>query len=785
MNHEQAGEAQQKKAAGAEASQAWAALADLMRNTPLDISSAWLDEVQARWGSREGHLLLRVPQGTDPLWMKKKFLPVANVFFSQLQGGQGRLLVEYPREEVDDDLRLKAERGAYESIVRPEKLLPVSIYMFQHWLPVLQPSAFWVVLAMRQTAFVSRATASQVGKRISLRDLARWIPMHYSSVRRAILREGFLNWFFTQTKEAHDDLPPEYTVSVAYPLAPHHLAWVEEFLQKGLGEGKRMEAILQELLELTREVRAIRPGDLDYPGTYLEERKSVLDLLAAYRAGKVNGAIHDLAQQLNREITRDYLTVSIPHYFLLRYGDALSANEAALIWYLRSLYHGKDESAHRFQGYTSLARRVGIGRNTLQRYLARCEPPEEQPATFSPLYKEEQTLRNWLALRTLEEADPGQATEFEILPRSNEPIHPEDADRYRELIERELRKITRRSETTPSPPVQSETGYVQKETSPEETPSGEGIQTETGVEKDATPHPQSATGAEQSETPAGQTETLSSSKAQHLNNLPTEESVNQLSNLSNNQPLQPHQLDLWQAEENEESEGAGGGVVVNYYKLLGFDGYSQKKKEKIIPDILQRETLFLAWLMRNHLTEANFPSRLAVRNMQENNTTESKYLTLAQKGWLRLRTLLHDEYELLLEREESQDIIRALQDTAFPGVLQDILLEPEKERVGAQGSGDSRKETREWRQGQGAVAPLYRHGWNVVRGELQREMDKVDFDTWVRNIRLVQVKDGEFVFETSNDYAREWLKKNLASRLEEKLAPFADEEEARVVFVCR
>ena len=331
------------------AAQAWDALAGLMKNTPLDIPAAWLEEVQVRWGREGSHLLLRVPQGTDPLWMKKKFLPVANVFFSQLQGGQGRLIVEYPREEVDDDLRLKAERGAYESIVRPEKLLPVSIYMFQHWLPVLQPSAFWVVLAMRQTAFVSKATSSQVGRRISLRDLARWIPMHYSSVRRAILRENFLDWFFSQTKEAHDDLPPEYTVYVAYPLAPHHLAWVEEFLQKGIGQGKRMEAILQELLDLTREVRSIKPGDLDYPETYLHSRKSVLDLVASYRAGEVNGAIHDLAQQLNREITRDYLTVSIPHYFLLRYGDLLSANEAALIWYLRSLYHGEGQSAHRFQ----------------------------------------------------------------------------------------------------------------------------------------------------------------------------------------------------------------------------------------------------------------------------------------------------------------------------------------------------------------------------------------------------------------------------------------------------
>ena len=301
-----------------EASKAWEALSAIMIDTPLGASPEWMEEVQVRWGSQGAHLLLKVPQSTDPLWLKKKFLPVANIFFNQMQGGQGRLIVEFEKGPVDEDVRLKAERGAYESIVHPEKLLPVSIYMFQHWLPVLEPSAFWVALAMRQSAFVSKATSPLVGKRISLRDLARWIPMHYSSVRRAMLRDGFLSWFFTETQEGYEDLAPEYAVYVEYPLAPHHLSWIETFLQKGIGEGKRMEELLKELLDLTREIRQIKHGELEYPQEYELERRSVLDLVSSYRSGEVNSVIHDLSSQLNREITRDYLTVSIPHYFLLR-----------------------------------------------------------------------------------------------------------------------------------------------------------------------------------------------------------------------------------------------------------------------------------------------------------------------------------------------------------------------------------------------------------------------------------------------------------------------------------
>jgi hypothetical protein len=150
--------------------------------------------------------------------------------------------------------------------------------------------------------------------------------------------------------------------------------------------------------------------------------------------------------------------------------------------------------------------------------------------------------------------------------------------------------------------------------------------------------------------------------------------------------------------------------------------------------------------------------------------------------------LLRDEYELLLEKEETQEIIWSLKETAFPGVLKDILPEPERERVGMEGSGGSWAGQGDWGRTRDQVDPLYKHGWDVVRGELQMEMDKGEFDTWVRNIRLVKVEGGEFVFETSNSYARDWLEEHLESRLAKKLAPLIareGEKKARVVFVCR
>ena len=156
---------------------------------------------------------------------------------------------------------------------------------------------------------------------------------------------------------------------------------------------------------------------------------------------------------------------------------------------------------------------------------------------------------------------------------------------------------------------------------------------------------------------------------------------------------------------------------------------------------------------------------MAVRNMQENNTTESKYLTLAKKGWLRVYQLMTDEFELFLERKETAKIIQALQGTDFPGVLKDIL--PEKEIVGSGGKVEPSLGKRRTGDSRQQVDPIYQHGWEVVQGELQREMDQGDFDTWVSSIRLVKVKDGQFVFETC-DY-NHWTTplNNLVSRAKE------------------
>ncbi len=53
--------------------------------------------------------------------------------------------------------------------------------------------------------------------------------------------------------------------------------------------------------------------------------------------------------------------------------------------------------------------------------------------------------------------------------------------------------------------------------------------------------------------------------------------------------------------------------------------------------------------------------------------------------------------------------------------------------------------------------------WQSALGQLQLEMPKASFDTWVRDTQVVQFKDGQLTIGVRNAYARDWLESRLSS----------------------
>jgi hypothetical protein len=53
--------------------------------------------------------------------------------------------------------------------------------------------------------------------------------------------------------------------------------------------------------------------------------------------------------------------------------------------------------------------------------------------------------------------------------------------------------------------------------------------------------------------------------------------------------------------------------------------------------------------------------------------------------------------------------------------------------------------------------------WQSALGQLQMEMPKASFDTWVRDTALISYEDGLFTIGVGNVYARDWLDRRLSS----------------------
>ncbi len=55
--------------------------------------------------------------------------------------------------------------------------------------------------------------------------------------------------------------------------------------------------------------------------------------------------------------------------------------------------------------------------------------------------------------------------------------------------------------------------------------------------------------------------------------------------------------------------------------------------------------------------------------------------------------------------------------------------------------------------------------WEMILGQLQSEMDKTSFETWVKPLKPVSFREGVFTIGARNTYGRDWVEARLRSRM--------------------
>jgi chromosomal replication initiator protein len=74
--------------------------------------------------------------------------------------------------------------------------------------------------------------------------------------------------------------------------------------------------------------------------------------------------------------------------------------------------------------------------------------------------------------------------------------------------------------------------------------------------------------------------------------------------------------------------------------------------------------------------------------------------------------------------------------------------------------------------------------WQSALGQLQMEMPKASFDTWVRDTRIASYEDGHFTVTVHNAYARDWLESRLSSTVTRLLMGIMNRS-VEVAFIVR
>jgi len=60
--------------------------------------------------------------------------------------------------------------------------------------------------------------------------------------------------------------------------------------------------------------------------------------------------------------------------------------------------------------------------------------------------------------------------------------------------------------------------------------------------------------------------------------------------------------------------------------------------------------------------------------------------------------------------------------------------------------------------------------WQAALGELQLQMTKPTFDTWLKNTRAISYEDGTLIIGAHNAYAKDWLENRLMAIIKRTLA---------------
>lgn len=645
----------------------------------------------------------------------------------------------------DEVVQLAPEaQRAYDSIVRPNAILPIPRYFLERWLPLLGTSRAWLTLAFRQVAFVSRSGADEVPVRTTLRKLGRWCGLTHVRVQQILKTPDHLTWF---VRNPHGELsdhksprsnPSTYMVRSDIPLTPRDQArlalWLKE--RDPTDDNEWLIAIEE----------AIKARDLELTDNHILPSISltIQQLVYAQRNDDtpLPPSLDQACTELHaRWVQPDRVSLS-SHYFMVRWLPYLSPGLGWLIQLLRSrVYQQGDEQVGQIWlpfGWSKLAADLGVSRKSLSRWVA---SPEAK------LFFQ----------RRADVKDPTDRRSLLLVIRLSEPIHPSDQAEYESLLE---------GQSLTSPLVLDGQDLTRQIPIPGQSLTSCGEPSTHDGKNLTTPGQDLPAGAQD----LTSSETLLNKQGTKLNALSPLKTSSSILNQFDKQQDSYHRDEAKQVVVDPNSQW-------QIDEILTRSGVGKELRHEIIEASITKQQAFIGWILfALTVPRINYPVLFACKRQRENLPPEA-FIQLARMPIVKLLEWLTDvESETPVEFEKA--IVDLRKQRAKDKLFEIGALNPQvhNREVGRRVVvGEGSEVEGQPRERRSLEIPNRTDGltadrvWQIAKGQLQLELPKTTYDTWVRDVEIVGYEDGTFIFCAANDYAREWLNDRLKSTIERVL----------------
>lgn len=240
----------------------------------------------------------------------------------------------------------------YEAIVKPHQAFLISNYFIQYWLRRLGTTLGWIIMSLLQACW--RENEDEI--EIDQRTIAEEIGLDRRTVGRQTKDNAWYHWFLPKIEEnrgekqkdnSYKPLPKKYHVYLSIPLIPEHLAGLYVFFQRRCSTpatADKVEQALDELYSLESKVAlallegyaANAPRQFEAPMAF----KELLELATGFVPEKA--LQKEKVKGFNEKISQTYLKLvdigytDCRQYFRRNWVPLVGSSLAWLIMALRS-----------------------------------------------------------------------------------------------------------------------------------------------------------------------------------------------------------------------------------------------------------------------------------------------------------------------------------------------------------------------------------------------------------------------------------------------------------------